>query len=188
MAAVSKLFSIPTTILESAKLKPLLSFRWRELQNYLQTFAADHTHSGGPDGAFITGAFDEQGSSRTYTNTSFLDLDALTGGSGSISAVAASLTSVVDHNVLVAITAIISNSNGGATGRVGFRISGATTLAAVAGNSFSYESSNANDSIRASWIGAFNVNAGTNTFEMQANVTSGTGSIDDTRITVIPFS
>ena len=188
MAVPSKLFSISTILKHGVDLYPELTRRWANLQDYLQQYAADHTHSGGPDGAFVTGGFNQQTSSRTFTNTSFLDLDALTGGSGSIDAITVSLTSAVNHNVMVAISAKIFNTTAGSSTSVGFRISGATTLAADTNRSLTYESSADNDLIRAGWVGAFAVSAGTNTIEMQARVTGNTGDIDDTRLTVIPFS
>ena len=188
MAVVDKLFSIATVLQRGIDLYPELTRRWTNLQDYLQQFAADHTHSGGPDGAFITGGFDQQTSSRTFTNTTFRDLNGLTGGGGSIAAVRVSLKSAVDHNILVAISARISNDTAGSSTRVGFKIVTATTLTANENRSLTYESGSNNDLIRAGWVGAFAVNAGTNAVELQASVSANTGTIDDTRLTVIPFS
>ena len=188
MAVPAKLFSIATILKRGVDLYPELTSRWTNLQDYLQQFAADHTHSGGPDGAFITGSEAGHFDGETFTNTSFLDLDALTGGPGGLAAVATSLVSAVGHTVLVSVSASIQNATLGAATRVAARVSGATTIASSTARCLTYESSAADDGLQASYITVHAVNAGTNTFEMQAAVNSGTGQIFNPRLVVIPFT
>ena len=187
MAVPDKLFSIATILQRGVDLYPELTRRWANLQDYLQQYAANHTHSGGPDGGFINVTASLDTAARTFTNTSFLDLDALTGGSGSINAEAVTVTT--NTAALVIIGARISNSDLGESTIVGYRISGATTQTASAVRSLLYESGAANDAIQASWVQvATGLTAGSNTFEMQAEVTGGTGSIDQPLICVLPVS
>ncbi len=54
MAAVDKLFSIPTIVQRGVDLYPELSRRWTDLQRYLQQYAANHGHTGGADGPVIS--------------------------------------------------------------------------------------------------------------------------------------
>jgi hypothetical protein len=139
--------------------------------------------------ARITPGGDQQESdsgNRTFTNTGFLDLDALTGGAGTLPAVAVTVTT--GTRVKVTITANISNATLGAVTAVGYRISGTTTAAAADGFTLFYESGAANDQIQASWSSVRAVTAGSNTFELQARVTAGTGFLQRPEIIVEPFT
>lgn len=120
--------------------------------------------------------------SRTFTNTGYLDLDALTGGAGTITAVAVTVTT--GTRVLVTVAGQVTNSGGQTF--LSYRVSGATTLAA-------------SDST-ALWVNATAVgfgasfeslletlNAGSNTFELQAKVSASTGTLNDPRLIVKPI-
>jgi hypothetical protein len=111
-------------------------------------------------------------SNRTFTNTSFLDLDALTGGSGTLPALAVTLET--GSQIKVTISANLSNANLGAFAVLGYRISGATTAAANDEFSLFYESSAASDQIQNSWVSTRLITPGLNTFELQARSTAGT--------------
>ncbi len=187
MAVPDKLFSIPTVVQRGIDLYPELSRRWTDLQRYLQTFAADHTHSGGPDGDFIGVTTNIGTESRTFTNTSYLDLDALTGGSGSIDAEAITINAGADYIIFVGCR--FSNSDVGAICSLSHRVSGATTSASSDILAFRYESGAANDVIQASWVQIrTGLTAGSNTFELQAKVSAGTGLIDQPIIIGWPVS
>lgn len=127
-----------------------------------------------------TGA--SQDAVRSFTNTSYLDLDALTGGSGTISAVSVSVDT--DTFVIVHVGAQLSNSDAGARTFVSYRISGATTTAASDVWAMDVESGAANDTYHASNTTFQTVTAGTNVFEVQARVTTGTATISDMYLVV----
>lgn len=132
------------------------------------------------------GAMDanDDAGTRTFTNTSFLDLDALTGGAGTINAVAVSATT--DTRVLVIVSAASISTNGTGTASLGFRISGATTTAASSTQALR------TSGVAALLIGASRcmmttVTAGLNTFELQATVSAGTGTVTSPELIVIPL-
>ncbi len=181
MAVPNKLFSIATILQRGVDLYPELTRRWTNLQDYLQQYAADHTHSGGPDGALIVGNAAGVTDSRTFTNTSYLDLDALTGGSGSINAISTSVTVTVDCNALIAMGCRFHNGTGGGRGDLSLKMTGATSFTAADAQSFSHESGNAGDRTQASLVMVFTLNAGTTTIELQAKTTTGTQTIENPR-------
>jgi hypothetical protein len=126
-----------------------------------------------------TGADSDLGS-RTFTNTGFLDLDALTGGAGSITAVAATVDT--DTLAIVHIGASISNAAASFT-VVSYRVSGATTTAAADDWAFN---SSAGNFVSGSKTSTQVLTAGSNTFEAQARVSAGTGTIADVYLVVEP--
>lgn len=119
-----------------------------------------------------------------FTNTVFADMDALTGTplGGPLSVAAET-----GDSALVILTSNLWNTTAGQFTVVGFRVSGATTVAATDNDALYYESSNAADQIQASWSGLITgLTPGTNTFEMVARVAAGTGNARRNRITVLP--
>ena len=123
----------------------------------------------------------DMANSRTFTNTGYLDLDALTGGAGAIDAISASV--VTGTRALVMFNAIVNNTAGFSI--VSYRVSGATTIAS---NDF-YSAQSAlttNHTVSRSRVqGA--LTPGTNDFEVQARVSAGTGSILGVELIVIPL-
>lgn len=135
------------------------------------------------DGAFgNSGAF-------TFTQTVFDDLDNLGSGSPGEDVIVTITTGV---NALILWEGTMSNASAGQSTYLGFRTSGATTIAASNQRCIIYESSNANDTARMTGhyfasSGTTQLTAGSNTFTLVGRVTGGTGSLSNTRLTVIPF-
>lgn len=125
------------------------------------------------------------GSSFTFTNTGFATLDAVTGGTAG-AAIAVTVTTGAG-TAAVFWRARMSNDTGGASTVLGYSISGATTTAATDITAISYESSSANDTIAMGSQDLASVNAGSNVFELEARVTSGTATMLRTELFVIPF-
>lgn len=124
--------------------------------------------------------------SRTFTNTSFADLDALTGGSGSLAACAVSV--VTGTRALVHICAASVSSSGTGTTALGYRISGASTVAAS--STLALRTSG----VAAELVGATRTHlvegltAGTNVFELQAvTAAANTGTLTSPQIIVEPL-
>jgi len=124
----------------------------------------------------IEAASDTEPNSRTFTNTSYLDLDALTGGAGSITAVSASVVS--GTRLLIIITAQL-----GPEALVSYRISGDTTVAAE-DTWCAYSGSTL---ITTSRSRIHTVTAGTNVVEVVARALSGTPTITRADLVVIPL-
>lgn len=119
----------------------------------------------------------------TFTNTTYLDLDAVTGGTAG-SAVAVSFTSPNAGNVQVTVGGQLANGTLGARTFLGYRISGATTLASDDNDALAFESDPATTNSQSSWVTYPSVNAGSNTYELQGRVTSGTATVARTQIAV----
>ena len=100
---------------------------------------------------------------RTFTNTSYADLDALTGGAGTISAVAVTVTT----GTLVTVTVSGTMSTTGGTVVLSYRISGATTLAAATPNGARQTGTGL---VSCSFTDVQTITAGVNVFELQAVV------------------
>ena len=124
----------------------------------------------------IEAASDTEPNSRTFTNAGYLDLDALTGGAGSIAAVSASVVS--GTRLLIIITAQL-----GPEALISYRISGDTTVAA----SDDWCAYSGSTLITTSRSRIHTVTAGTNVVEMVAKVASGTGTILRADLVVIPL-
>jgi hypothetical protein len=134
--------------------------------------------------SFLTGySTGSNGDTRTFTNTSFADLDALTGGSGTIAAVSVTVDTSTDALVLIG-TSLMDNTGG--TTILGYRVSGATTIAAGDVHHVLTSSTTNNNGANGAFHQA-SLNAGSNVFELQARVTAGTGQLDDCYLTVIPL-
>lgn len=117
---------------------------------------------------------------RTYTNTSFLDLDALTGGAGSLTAAIVSVTTGATASVTVA--GRMNNTAG--TARLGYRVSGASTIAA---STIRCVTTASTSSAAYSWNGwEDGLTPGVNIFELQASVTAGTGLLAEPQLIVAP--
>lgn len=122
---------------------------------------------------------------RTFTNTGFLDLDALTGGSGTLAACAVSV--VTGTRALVHMCAASVSNSGTGTTALGYRISGATTVAASSTLALRVSG------VAAVLVGATRthlvtgLNAGTNVFELQALVSANTGTLTAPQIIVEPL-
>jgi hypothetical protein len=155
----------------------------RDQQDVLDSAAINSylCHSGSAP-AWRTGGTDFVGGSGSSSSTSFIDLDGDWGfGTGVI-------VSVTTHTkALILYKARLSNDTQGALTILSWRCSGATTTAASENNAVWYESSNAAD---VSWQSGFDyvtLTAGTNEFELQARVVSGTGTINRPELVVLPF-
>lgn len=123
---------------------------------------------------------------RTFTNTSFLDLDALTGGTGTVAAVAVTITT--GTSVLILITATLRNQTAAADAFLGFRVSGATTLAASAGTAMRVGLRDTALPTSTYHTVLAGLTAGSNTFELQASVVSNIGQLGSPRLTVITIA
>ena len=125
--------------------------------------------------------------SRTFTNTSFLDLDALTGGAGSMAAVTTTVTTGTEALVLInrlnlptRPAALLLMSLSKSPGRQ--RLLGRPLMLCQ------HESSAANDLDQCSYTQVeAALNAGSNTFELQASASAGTGDIRRPKLIVIPL-
>lgn len=125
----------------------------------------------------------DTGTAAAYTNTAFADLDALT-GTALGSAVAVTVDIGATGRALVMVSGVMGQITSG-IGILAPRVSGASTVAA--------------SDVRACWkelgertsvsniIVFTDLTAGSTTFELQARVTSGTGSLVHPRLTVIPL-
>lgn len=131
-------------------------------------------------------AIANENASRTFTNTSYLDLDALTGGSGTISAVSVSLAT--GTSAVITVGALLANGTLGTSVVLSYRVSGATTLAADDDWGMVLKAAVANDSQQRSYQSHQTaLTAGTNVFELQARTTAGTATIDRIFLTVTPL-
>lgn len=133
-----------------------------------------------------TAAAGDYANSRTFTNTGFLDLDALTGGAGSLSAVSVSLTT--GTSAVVAVSGNMANSTAGALTILSYRISGATTQIADNDWALIVESGNAADAYAVSCVSSqLALTPGVNVFELQAAVNTGTGTLSRPHLVVTPI-
>jgi hypothetical protein len=123
----------------------------------------------------------DTGSAASFTNTSFADLDALTG-----TPLGSAVTATVDIGptglALVSFSGVIDTSSG--ISLLGFRVSGATTVAASDTTAAWNESANRITVGRTVLVGS--LNSGSNTFELQARVTAGTGTLVNVYLAVQP--
>lgn len=119
----------------------------------------------------------------TCTNTAYLTLANVTGGTPLPAEIEATL--VTGTAALVHVVGELANSNAGSTTYLAFSVSGATTVASANERSINYESSAADDRAQfGATILVDTLTPGTNTFTLEAKVSSGTGSLDDVRIAV----
>jgi hypothetical protein len=117
-----------------------------------------------------------------YTNTSFADLDALSTAAFSAPV---SLTVETGTTALVIVSASVHRSNsGGGAAYLAYRVSGATTIAAADSNGARVESAGPIRSISRTEL-VTGLTAGSNVFELQARVVSGSAQIVNPSLTVI---
>ncbi len=114
----------------------------------------------------------------TTTSTVFTDL--ATAGP--------SITATTGTVALVIVTANLSGNGAGVFCLMSYTVTGASSHSAEDGRALLYESSVANDEMKASFaVLRTDLTAGSNTFTCRYRVTSGTGSFKDRHITVISF-
>lgn len=128
--------------------------------------------------------WDQNTDSRTFTNATPLDLDALTGGAGTMGPIRVTITTGA---VAVIFTqAFLANSTLGASVTLNYRVTGASTISSV--SVLAHESGAANDFEE---LCAFRIESGltpgSNVFEMTAQVSGGTGDIRRPRLMVMPI-
>ena len=125
-----------------------------------------------PDTAF------NEGGAETTTSTTYAQL--ATAGP--------TTTRVTGTSALVIVTCEAKNNTAGSEARVGYTVSGASSLGANDARCLLITSGSADDFFCASFVEIReNLTAGTNTFKMEYRVNSGTGTFRFRRITVIPF-
>lgn len=129
---------------------------------------------------------DTEPNSRTFTNTGYLDLDALTGGAGSITSVAA--TVVTGTRALVMMTTQLANTLANNWTGISYRVSGATTVVASDAwlTAFLSDVNGSFGTVSRTRIHT-GLTAGTNTFTVQAKVGGATGDISRTDLVVVPL-
>ena len=129
---------------------------------------------------------DTDAGSGTGTNSSYLTLANLTGGSAFGGEVEVTVTTGTEALVLFA--AQLRSSGAGGNILVSYSVSSATTVSPDDDHAMQYESSNAADVAQ---FGSFHfrtgLTAGSNVFTLQARVTAGTMTIADPRIFVLPL-
>lgn len=123
------------------------------------------------------------GNRTAFTNTSFADLDALTGGAGTLTAVIA--TVVTEDEALVTLNAERLYSSGSVV-LVSYRISGATTVASADTDKTLIVQGTAPVSASVTRL-VTGLTPGTNVFEVQARVNSGSGNLFVPSIVVVPI-
>jgi len=122
----------------------------------------------------------------TYTNTSYLDLDGLTGGTPLGAGVITTVTT--GTRALVIISGELWDDTANAEVFLSFRVSGATTVASADSSSLYHRGAGAaNDRMGASSVHVVTLTAGVNTFELQARATAGTASLRRSRLQVVPL-
>lgn len=136
------------------------------------------SHLGGSTGASLDQ--DRNG----FTNTSFADLDALTTQPFS-SPVAVTVTTGTTALIVISAHIIAQNTSG--TCRLGYRVSGASTVAAA--DSHAAISSDAGSNLSATFaVVKTGLTAGSNVFELQARTSANSGRIFHPALTVIPLT
>jgi len=139
-----------------------------------KTFKIDAT-----DGDYDSGTYTSFGSPTSYI--SLASASWITGG-------AVQVTLDTDTKALVHLSALLRNDTAGAITVMSFAVSGATTLGASDARSIQFESNAANDRAEfGTTILLDSLTAGSNTFDIEAKVTAGTGSISRPRIIVQPL-
>jgi hypothetical protein len=116
-------------------------------------------------------------SASSTTSTSFTDLD---DGSGP------SVTVETSNCALVMISSSLHNSSTSSS-RVGYEISGATTMAAADNRGLGVYGTANQGIVAGNVVLHTDLTAGTNTFTMKYRVAGGTGTFQSRRIHVLPF-
>jgi hypothetical protein len=113
----------------------------------------------------------------TTTSSSYADL-ATIGPTGTVTSGA---------RVLCCFSAQLINNTAGASCHVGIDISGATTSGATDSIALRHTSAVANAVMACSYAHIFGVTAGSNTFKLKYHVSTGTGSFDSRRLSLMPL-
>lgn len=118
---------------------------------------------------------------RTYTNTTYADLDALTGGAGTIAAVAVTVTTGTKALVYLGAAVLLTSAS---TAAMSYRVSGASTIAAS--DNAALRNANTSSIGATAVIYENGLTAGSNTFELQAKViAAATGTLGGPRLAVV---
>lgn len=105
-----------------------------------------------------------------------------------LSTIGPSLTVSSGTKIFVAVHARVSNGNTGEAAYAGWRVDGATSLAASDALALAYESSVGSDIIRASAAMVYDAfTSGSQTIKVQYKVSAGTGFFADRKLSAIPF-
>ncbi len=121
----------------------------------------------------------------TGTNTSYLSLANLTGGSAFAGEVEVAVTT--GTRAIVQWAAQLQTTTAGAHVLLSYSVSGATTTAADDNFALQYESGSASDLAQFGTFHLATVTAGSNTFTLEAKASAGTMTIGEPRILVIPL-
>lgn len=123
--------------------------------------------------------YSDASTSQAITSTSYTSL-------GAPAVNFPSVTLTTGTNALVFVSAFrVSNDTAGQSVRVAFSVSGATTTAAQDSLAAQHESGSADDLGSPAVMRSISLTAGSNTFQMEAMVTGGTGTIARPRILVM---
>lgn len=124
--------------------------------------------------------FNSDTSSALWSNTSYAAVD--TNGNA-----LPSVTVTTGTRAIITVSARnVSNNTAGATVDLSFSVSGATTIAAADAQASIHESGAAGDLGSVTSVRLLSLTAGSNTFQMEAKVSAGTGTIGRPRILVQP--
>ncbi len=133
-----------------------------------------------------TPAQDVDAGSGTGTNTSYLTLANLTGGTPFGGEVEVAATTGTD--AIVFIGASVASSTAGAITRLSYSVSGATTIGANNDFALSFESPFTGDHLQAATFHMVTtLTGGSNTFTLEGLVSAGTGTWAEPRICVVPL-
>ena len=130
-------------------------------------------------------AMDQDAAVATFTNTSYLTLANVTGGSSLGGEVEVTVTTGTSAIVFIRGRISATTTN---TVIMSYSVSSATTVAAADVYALAYESATAGEFLRAgTWNLHTGLTAGSNVFTLSARVTAGTGTVDDSAIFVFPL-
>lgn len=116
--------------------------------------------------------------SDSVTSTSYAD----------VATVGPRVSVVTGSSALVTVTGRVINNTAGQNTYINYDVSGATTIAANDDNAYMFTCPVINYSQQgSSTMLLTGLTPGTNTFTMKYRVTGGTGTVDNRRLTVIPF-
>ncbi len=129
--------------------------------------------------AFRAAALASVGPSQTTTGTSY----------GDLATVGPAVTLTTGSRVIVYVTAALSNDTTGSRSKVGYVISGASSLGATDTRALLYDSSVADDFLRCTMVDArTDLTPGSNTFTLKYRVSANTGAFGDRQLLVFPLS
>ena len=147
--------------------------------------ANTHLVSDGTDPVWGAIGTDTDSAQATWTNGSYLKLDALTGGTPLGGSVEVAVTT--GTQALVLWKARLETSAAGSITSMSYSVSGASTISAGDTQAIWYESSGNGDVANFGGFDLVTVTAGANTFALEAKVNGGTGSLQHAEIIVVGF-